>query len=517
MPDTTKTLGTKEVIAKNTLLNFVVQLLLIPLAVVSIPILIGRLGNEAFGILSIVWVFIGYFALLDFGIGKTVTKYVAEAIARDEKQRAWRIVWVSFFVSILIGIILLVAVGFSSNFLAHKLFTGKTLNYDQVKNGILIAAIALPFILAQGILRAHLMALQRFDFTNLVQVLSGAAQWVGSIIIVKLGFGLNEILSFTVMLRAVNVAILLFVVGSASKGFFKELAFFDSGIVKGLAGYSSWIALSQIVSPVLVYSDRFFLSSYVSTAKATFFIVPFEMLSRFLIIPMALSPTLFPALTERRALNAAGESLNLLYYRSMKYIFLVMLPLAVLAFSFASDILRIWVGDRFVYESSVAFRFLAIGFLLNSIAFVPSTALQAIGRPDTVAMLQVLELPLYLLYCFLVIPTFGINGAAIGNTFRMGIDMALLLLLARRELKVSSSAWNLSSLVRLTVPATLLLGGVFSVKLFMSFNMLEIAAILFVLIIYSATVYFFTFDKRERDFLSRSVNRALNFASKRND
>jgi ammonia channel protein AmtB len=95
--------------------------------------------------------------------------------------------------------------------------------------------------------------------------------------------------------------------------------------------------------------------------------------------------------------------------------------------------------------------------------------------------------------------------------------MALLLLFARRELRASSSAWSLSSLVKLTVPATLLLGGVLSVKFFMSFNMFEIAATLLVLIIYSATVYFFTFDKREREFLGRSVNRVLNFASRRDD
>lgn len=508
-----KALGTREVLAKNTMLNFAVQMVMIVLAVISIPILIGKLGSDTFGILSMIWVFVGYFALLDFGMGKTVTKYVAEYLAKGERKKAWRIVWVSMSTSIVIGLVLMTVVMLSSGLLAHKLFTGKSIDYQQVEIGILIAAGTFPFVLAQGILRAQLMAIQRFDVANLVQASFGVAQWVGAIILVELGFGLLGILSYTLFLRILSVGVLLFVVHRTSSGFLDEFTMGDVGVLKGLIGYSSWIALMQMVAPVLIYADRFFLSSFVSTAEATYFIVPYEMVSRFLIIPMALTATLFPALTERNTLQGMKQSLGTLYHRSIKYMFLIMLPLALIALAFAHDILKVWVGNKFAANSSFAFQVLGFGFLLNAIAWIPTVTLQAVGRPDTVAKLQVAEMPFYLAYCFLVIPKYGVNGAAIGNAARMGIDMVLLLFLARRQLGGNRVHGRLSSLSRLAVPAALLGAGYLAVELISTALVFQIAGFAFLLAAYLATVYYFTFDKAERDFLGSSVYRIVNLAT----
>ncbi|MCL4538407.1 MAG: flippase [Bacteroidetes bacterium] len=515
MAETPKAIGTREVLAKNTLLNFAVQAVMIPLAVVSIPILIRRLGSDTFGILSMIWVFVGYFALLDFGMGKTVTKYVAESLAKGERKKAWRIVWVSMFVSLLIGVVLMTLVGGFAGFLSHKLFTGKSINYPEVRAGLLIAAGTLPFVLGQGILRAQLMAIQRFDVANLVQASFGVAQWVGAIVLVELGFGLIGILFYTLILRMMSVGVLLFVVHRTSEGFLDEFILGDLGILKGLIGYSSWIALMQMVSPVLIYADRFFLSSFVSTTKATFLIVPYEMVSRFQIIPMALTTTLFPAFTERHTLEGMRESMETLYRRSIKYIFLVMLPLTLICLVFAHDILRIWVGAEFASQSSLAFQVFAVGFLMNAVAFIPSVTLQAVGRPDRVAKLQLAELPFYLACCIFAIPAFGVNGAAIGNAARMGVDMALLLFLARRELGKSYSRLDFRSISRMAVPALFLCGGAFIIDLVPGGLVFKIVGILCLLIAYLGVVYYFTFDNSERDFLGSSVSRIMTLAAGR--
>ncbi len=513
--ETPKALGTREVLAKNTMLNFAVQVVMIPLAVVSIPILIGKLGSDTFGILSMIWVFVGYFALLDFGMGKTVTKYVAESLAKGERKKAWRIVWVSMFVSLLIGLVLMSVVGGFAGFLSHKLFTGKSIDYGEVRDGLLIAAGTLPFVLAQGILRAQLMAIQRFDAANLVQASFGVAQWVGAIILVEVGFGLLGILMYTLVLRILSVGVLVFVVHRTSEGFLDEFVLSDFVILKGLVGYSSWMAVVQFVSPILHYADRFFLSSFVSTAKATYFIVPYEMISRFLIVPMALTTTLFPALTERHTLASSNSSLENLYRRSIKYTFLAMVPLSVVGIIFAPVILRLWVGPQFSEQGAFAFQILSIGFMLNAIAFVPSVALQAVGRPDVVAKLQFAELPFYLAYCFIAIPALGVNGAAIGNTVRMGLDMGLLLFFARRQMGKSYSKVDLSSASRTIVPTFLLSVGALGVDLVSGGFAFKITGIVVLLGAYLAVVYFFTFDNSERDFLNSSVYRFLSVATGR--
>jgi O-antigen/teichoic acid export membrane protein len=44
----------------------------------AVPYLVKQLGTERFGLLSLGWILIGYFGLFDFGLGRALTKMVAE-------------------------------------------------------------------------------------------------------------------------------------------------------------------------------------------------------------------------------------------------------------------------------------------------------------------------------------------------------------------------------------------------------------------------------------------------------
>jgi O-antigen/teichoic acid export membrane protein len=60
-------------------------------AVVTIPALIRTLGAERFGILTIAWMLIGYCSLFDLGLGRALTRLVAEGLGaepRSEKSSA---------------------------------------------------------------------------------------------------------------------------------------------------------------------------------------------------------------------------------------------------------------------------------------------------------------------------------------------------------------------------------------------------------------------------------------------
>src|SRR5512136_2161214 len=89
---------------RNTVLNLLG--LVIPLAVgfVTIPLVVRALGSERFGILSLVWVVFGYFGLFDLGLGRTTTKYVAEALGRGELDKLPGYLWTATILQAVIGI-----------------------------------------------------------------------------------------------------------------------------------------------------------------------------------------------------------------------------------------------------------------------------------------------------------------------------------------------------------------------------------------------------------------------------
>ncbi|MFT6591262.1 MAG: O-antigen/teichoic acid export membrane protein, partial [Rhodoferax sp.] len=54
-------------------------------ALAAVPWLMHAMGQERLGVLSLVWVVVGYFSFLDMGLGRAVT--VAVAAVRSDSQR----------------------------------------------------------------------------------------------------------------------------------------------------------------------------------------------------------------------------------------------------------------------------------------------------------------------------------------------------------------------------------------------------------------------------------------------
>jgi O-antigen/teichoic acid export membrane protein len=72
-------------ITRNIPWNFVRIGMRLILALITIPQLIAVLGTARFGVLTLVWMVVGYFSVFDLGLGHSMTKLVAERID-SEKQ-----------------------------------------------------------------------------------------------------------------------------------------------------------------------------------------------------------------------------------------------------------------------------------------------------------------------------------------------------------------------------------------------------------------------------------------------
>ena len=96
---------TSHSIAKNTLFIFFARFIPLLAALISIPYLIRYLGVEKMGLLSLVWVIIGYFSLFDIGLGRAVTQKVSELLGGDQEFRISKIFWNSLLLQFFMGLI----------------------------------------------------------------------------------------------------------------------------------------------------------------------------------------------------------------------------------------------------------------------------------------------------------------------------------------------------------------------------------------------------------------------------
>ena len=412
------------ILAKNTMFNLLGMLLPILVGIVSIPFAIKGLGTEGFGILSVIWILLAYLTLLDFGLSRATTKFTAESLKKNRTQNIPSIMWTALAISFGLG-----CFGAVILFLLTPTLVDSILHIPPERAGhtiqaLYILAITLPFLLISISLKGMLGAAQRFDLVNGVHIPVSILNFIFPALSLPFGLGLPMIVLLIAVSRILATFVYFFLCAKLYS-IYDTRVHIDFDILKKLLSYGGWITVTGVVSPILVYIDRFFIGSMYSMETLTFYAAPLEALTRLRILPMAIMITLFPEFSV--GINQEGrERVRMLFGRSMKTILLMMGLLSLILFGFARDILHLWLGAPFAERSTLIFQIFSISILINFLALVPFTFLQGIGRPDLPAKFHIVELLLYIFVLWYLTKTYGIHGAAAAWCARVTLDCCLL-------------------------------------------------------------------------------------------
>ncbi len=407
--------------------------------VAAMPKLVALLGETSFGLFSLAWVVIGYLSFLDIGVNRAATKFVSEHLATPDHESASLIVRTALAANLVLGLAGGMVVALASSYLAHSVFKISAQQQGEARLTFYVVALSVPVLLVQGIFRSVLSSFQRFGWINAVNAAATAVQWGGAVALAWKGYGVAAVVLVAVVARlaaATAYGVVLF-------RLLPGLRLWEPRGFHGLSRllrFGSWVSVSQVVSPLLVYLDRMLIASFVSLGAVTLYTVPYEVMTRLRIIPSSLVTTLYPAFSER---GADGHQANLqrLYEGSVRYLLLLLLPGVLFLVVLGPDLLTVWMGGGFARQTSVVLQILALGVLANGLAYVPYNMLQALGRPDLTGKFHLLELPPYIVLCVCLIPRWGIAGAALASTIRFLADTALLFWAVHRYCRCSLRAF----------------------------------------------------------------------------
>jgi O-antigen/teichoic acid export membrane protein len=450
-------------VARNAVLSLLNNAWVFLVLVIAMPKLVHYLGEVSFGLFSIAWVMIGYLTLLDVGVNRATTKFVSEHLAKQDGESTCQIVRTALATNLLFGLAGGLAVVFASPYLIHSIFKVSAGADNEALRTFHAVGLAVPVLLVQGIFKAVLSSLQRFGWINAIDAVVTAAQWGTAAFLAWKGYGVALVVFSTVLARIVATAAYGFVMFRL----LPNLELFRARKLNGLAKllqFGGWVTVSQLVSPLLVYLDRVLIASFLSLAAVTLYTVPFEATTRLRLIPFSVAGTLYPAFSERGD-EGQKQQLETLYERSVRYLLLIMMPGVVYLFVLGPDLFGIWMGPSFGQQTSAVVRILTVGLLANGLAFVPYSLVQALGRPDLTGKLHLLELPLYVVLCVLLIPRSGIAGAALASTVRFVLDSAMLFFAASNYCRCELRGFWVSSFPRILTLSSALGLTLFGIKL----------------------------------------------------
>lgn len=429
-------------------------------ALVSIPLLIGLLGEARFGVLTIAWLVFGYFSLFDMGLHRALTQMVSKALGASQYDRITGLFWTSLFLMAVAGVLGSVIVWFTAPQIVQSLKIPGELTrtlQEQIQLETLYAfmlmAVGLPVLSSSAGLRGMLEAHQKFFSIAMIQLWHGAWTFLGPLLVAWfVKPDLAWIVGGLLMGRLVTWLAYFMLATRAAPQVWDRIRI-DRSAIKPLLCFGGWMTLANAVVPIILYGDRFIIGTVIDTEAVAHYVTPAEIVFKLLIIPNAILGVLFPAFA--MTFDTDRQRTRELFVHGIQGSLLVLLPVVIGVVALAPELLLIWLrigmdnADAlgFTEVSSPVLQLLAIGVLINGFALIPTGLVQSCGKPGWIAILYCVELPLWYFSMVWLTTRYGVMGTAVAWGSRQVFDLVVILFLSRKLM--GGEALNLQRAVAL--------------------------------------------------------------------
>lgn len=400
----------------------------LPLALITVPVLTRTIGADRFGVLALILAVIGSSSFLDLGLGRAITRLVAEETLEGAEGVNVRLV-----VKLLIGTLGIlggvgaIAVSASSYALVERFMRVPVALQSEAGSALRLMSIALPFVTMTAGLKGIQEGMQAFRRVGLVNSIIGSALLIAPVVALAFSHSLVAVVAAVVVVR-IAAWLTYLVLAFSSEIPEKGRGSADLTGLVSLFRFGGWITVSNIIGPVLTYFDRFVVGSVMSVAAVAYYAAPYDLVMRLGIVPGAVNGALFPALAQSSSRDEAAAAWQAKW--GIRSVTMLLVPPVILLVTLAPEGLRLWLGPEFSEHSSSVLRWLAVGVLVNAVAQTPFTVLQSAGRADLTARLHLLEVGPYLVTIWWLVTHFGVTGAAVAWVVRASVDAILMFALA---------------------------------------------------------------------------------------
>lgn len=365
-----------------------------------ITVLLGRyLGAGDLGLYRMVYTIYGIAMLFAaIGIPVAIIKYVAEY--KEDRNKTNSIVSAGVITSLLLGI------GFSVLFYLSSGIFEEIFKMPGLAGLLKILSPVFPFALVGGVLLGMLNGLREMKKYGTAMIIQSILMMVVSILLIYFGFGVAGVV-IGVVLASVGWCLYLLMI---TREYF-EITF--EGYVdntKKMLLFGAQIFGTNAINMINYQADIIMIGYFLTVTDVGYYAVAVGLSKFFWIIPQAIQSITYPATSEYWSKNN-HSALQVMIDKSMKYTACVLVPIGLGVGFFANDIISLMFGDGFV-QAVLPLHILIVGTVVFGLIKSIGTSVTGMGRPDIALKLVCISAATNIVLNILLIPTYGITGAA---------------------------------------------------------------------------------------------------------
>jgi O-antigen/teichoic acid export membrane protein len=418
---------------------------------VSAPIVLNGLGLRAFGIWALSGALAQYAALLDFGVGPSLSRFIALYDADDRPDKVGEVMVAGLATSLLIGLVLIAASVLGAGEVADQIHGIS----DGEMRALLLSATCI--FLCSTLMNA------------LTAYLVGLRQMVGPGVLATIGAGINFSFSVGAVLASHSVVVYGLANAAASLLTLLLVAGYTLGrrhrrppfrrparnTIRHLVGFSLRNQMQTAATLVNDQTDKIIIAIFIGPAAAG----AYELANRVAAAARAVGvysvSALVPTLTAELR-NADRRTWMDTYETLTRTTTALAVPLLLMTASLAPLILGAWLG-HVPRNSSLVIVALCLGYVVNTTTGVGYSVAYARGFPGIPAQSAVVMAVANLILTAALAPILGIWGVLSGTALAFSAGAFLQVLLLHRRLDMPLSRYWRATLPTIILSALLAL------------------------------------------------------------
>lgn len=356
----------------GAILNYVVIGLNVLLGLLYTPYMLRMLGQNEYGLYSLVASIIAYLTLLDFGFGPTVVRYTARYRAQNKVEEQYRLFGLFVLLYTAIGVVafcLGLALYGNIDLLFDRTMTPDDLAQARIMILLLLFNLAVTFPLS--VFGSVITAYENFVFQKIVIISRILLSTVVIVVLLHWGYkAIAMVVVQTVCNMLLLAANLLFCLRRLKiKIKFKR---FEWSFVRELLGFSVWVFLGDLMFKFYYNTGQFVLGATNGTTAISVFAVGVTLMQMYLMFSGGISGVLLPRLTAMVAQKCSDHEIASLFVRVGRLQFYVLSLILTGFVLFGRSFVVLWAGPDYddVYTICLLFFFSTLIPLIQNTAIV---------------------------------------------------------------------------------------------------------------------------------------------------
>ncbi len=390
------------------------------------PFLLTTLGKSEYGLYMLIGAFVGYMAVLDFGLGNTIIRYVAKYRAQNDKEGEQGFLSLAFLIYTVLTVFA-VGIGLSLIPALPSIFEESltATELDTARKMFEILIINIGLTLFMNAFTSIMSGYEKFVFPRAMAIVRVIARPLAIIILLLMGY---KALAIVVVDTVLNVLLLLINMWFVFYKMKVKIRYRHHNwpFVKEILLFSVYVFINMIVDMVYWKLGQLVVGIYYGAASVAIFGLGMSFPGYYINFSTAISGVFLPRATQMCVDNASSKELDNLFIKTGRIQFIVIGFILSGFILLGKPFVILWAGPDYVQVYQIAL-----------IAMVPLTIplIQNVG----ISILQAKNLHAFRSIMYLIISVFnlgisilltreiGIIGAVIGTSISLIIGNIIII------------------------------------------------------------------------------------------